>query len=160
MVIPWSQNIPRGNNLVNIHLQQRMSLCFYFRCVSVQRWEQSDWLEVWTTALVQWKSTAMAAGGRCAITAGIKTWPPWCAPCCGVVPSRSNIPSLFLLLSTTEAHCGSMCAIQTCRISGSARRSSTKHTCARTRKHLGSSVTVSDAVSVFEVFNEKYLVQQ
>lgn len=123
------------------------TVCIFY----VQRWEQSDWLEVWTAALVKWRSTVMAAGVRCVITAGIKTWPPWCAPCCSVVPSRWNSPSFFLISPTTTGHCGSIYAIQTCWVCGSALSSSTNHICAAPQKHLASSVTASEQVFVHEI---------
>jgi len=116
-------------------------------CVLVQRWETSDWLEVWIAALGKWRSTVTAAGDQFVITAGTKTWPPWCAPCCSAVPSPRNSPRFLILSPTTRRHLCTFIFVGIMWVSGSAKSTSTTLFCALAQNLLASSVMVSVCVA-------------
>lgn len=129
----------------------------------LQRWGQSGWPEVSIAVLGEWKFTAMAAGGQCAIIAGIKNWPPWCVPCYSAAQKHSRSPSLFLLSSTkTTVPSGTIHVTAKSRISGSARRIVINRIYARTLKLQGSSVMVRNAnfiPIIARVFQSELMLQ-
>lgn len=112
--------------------------------VSPQRWGPSGCLEAWTTALVKWRSTATAAGGRCATTAGTSAWPPWCAPCSAAAPRQRSSHSSTRLSPTTTAASGTTFASLARVACGSAWswRASQIPTCAQNPRRRESSATV------------------